>query len=144
MYLLSLERKGPHRPFRKWYAACYQAHQALHLPPTTYPKHNEDLKTVLVDLHLTTAILHYLFSPIPSEIEGRMESLKVAKFRGRLYFTLKSVRNSTEILKLKQDDFSPVPSYLSYKYTIIPETQYMKGCRHSNHPCRSALSYGPS
>jgi len=80
-----------------------------------------------VNLHLTTVILHYLFSPIPSEIEGRMESLKVAKFRGRLYFTLKSVRNSTEILKLKQDDFSPIPSYLSYKYTIIPETQYMKG-----------------
>ena len=25
----------PHRRFRKWYATCYQADQALHLPPTT-------------------------------------------------------------------------------------------------------------
>jgi len=26
----------PHRRFRKWYATCYQADQALYLPPTTY------------------------------------------------------------------------------------------------------------
>jgi len=58
-----------------------------------------------------------------------MESLKVATFRGRLFFNLKLVRNSTEILKPKQEDFLPIPSYypINYNYTIIPETQYMKG-----------------